>query len=191
MRFHHSNAAPPLLGLLILLASGCAKDRPHVLPDPPAPLGAISDDIWRKHEENAEASDFVIRDHEFTGNTARLNNRGEDHVKQIAVRAAGVPFPIAIEPSSMSIKEGTVYEFPIHNNHELDMARRRVIVGALTEMGVRDAEQRVVVAPPFTPGFEWFEAQNAYESTFSGQGGGAAGGFGGAGFGGTSVGGRF
>src|SRR5690606_19718499 len=92
-------------------------------------------------------------------------------------------------------------EYPVHNNRDLDLRRREVIVAALHTMGVQDAEQRVVVAPLLAPGFESFEAERAYNVGFAypgffgtgfgsggfggfGLGSGTFGGFGGGGFGG-------
>jgi hypothetical protein len=154
------------------------------------PLGTISDPVWQQQESNAEASDFVIHEHEWTGNSTDLNHAGMDHVKQIAVRAPMVPFPILIEQSSMTARPGTEYQFPVHNNEDLDMLRRELVVQALLEFGVLDAESRVVVSPALTPGFESFEGERAYNIEFGlygrgfGGGGGGFGGGGGGGFGG-------
>jgi hypothetical protein len=157
----------------LMISAGCSYNR-HVSNGPiassPDPLGTVSDPIWQKHEENAEASDFVIHDHEFVGNTTRLNERGEQHVKQIAARVSETPFPVLVEPSSMSQREGDTYGFPVHNNHELDMQRRQLVVRALQHMGVDDAEDRVVVSPSLAPGFEQFEAERAYNRGFQGRG---------------------
>lgn len=175
---------------LLALPSGCCKDKcenlGHFHPDP---VGTISDSIWRLQEGNAEASDFVVYEHEFVGNTARLNKAGEDHVKQIAYRVESTPFTVQVEPSSMSVRDSDKYKPPVHGNDELDLQRRDVIVRALAAMGVKEVEQRVVVAPALTPGFQHFEAERAYTRGFSGQnsgfggrgglGGGAGGGFGG------------
>ena len=182
-KFAHASVI--LLGLLI---SGCAKDQSkyHGSVLPPDPLGTISDPIWQQQEANAEASDFVIHEHEFVGNSVRLNNAGEQHVQQIAARADEVPFPILVEPSSMSRRKSDRYGFPVHPNAELDKRRRDVIVRALTKMGVDDAARRVTISPALTPGFEHFEAERAYQSGFSIQGNRGSGGFGGVsgGFGG-------
>jgi len=151
----------------------------------PHPIGTISDSIWKKQEHNAEASDFVIHEHEFTANTARLNAAGEQHAKQIAMRFSqrpDLPYPILIEPSSMSPRPGDKYGFAVHNDPGLDLNRRQVIVAALQAMGLNDAEQKVVVSPALTPGFQEFEANRAYGQGFGGmQGGGGAGGGGGGG----------
>lgn len=155
----------------------------------PLPQGTISDDVWRKQEANAEASDFVVYEHEWVGNNAELNHAGKDHVKQIAARAGKVPFPILIQPSSMSIKPGTKYGYPVHNDEQLDLRRREYIVETLTRMGVADASERVVIAPALTPGFQDFEAERAYSTGFSGgYGGGLGGGLGGLGGGGGGMG---
>lgn len=181
---------PAAAAVALLMSAGCSHDEYYV--EPPAPLGTISDPVWERHEENAEASDFVVYDHEFVGNTTRLNKAGEDHVKQIAARVAETPFPVIVEPSSMSRREGDKYGFPVHNNHELDMQRRELVVRALNYMGVEDADQRVVVAPALAPGFEQFEAEAAYERGFENRGFNGFGGFFGlGGFGGFGGGGVF
>ena len=171
---------------LVISAVGCAGKtcEPCASVDPPAPLGTLSDPIWELQETNGEASnDFVIREHEFIGNTPRLNARGEDHVKQIAVRLNNTPFPVMVEPSSMTTREGDRYDYAVHNDPELDLKRRDLVVQALETMGVTDADQRVVVSPDITPGFQYFEAQRAYSFGFGGFGNNG-GGFGGGGFGG-------
>lgn len=173
--------------LAAMMIAGCAKERCRTVGAyRPAPLGAISDPIWQEQEANAEASDFVVHEHEFVGNSARLNHGGEEHVKQIAVRAAETPFPVLVEPSSMTARPQDKYGFPVHGNDELDLARRQVIVNALASMGVDDAEDRVVVSPALVPGFEEFEAERAYNRGFGGYGIGRRGfgGFFGGGFGG-------
>jgi len=184
-------ASLPALALAALLVSGCHHKGYHnqIPYDSVAPLGTISDDIWQKQEENGEASDFVIHESEFVGSTAKLNAAGEDHIKQIAVRMLSTPFPVVVEPSSMTVAESSEYKYPIHGNDDLDMHRRNVIVKMLHAMNVQDADERVVVSPAFTPGFEGFEAYRAYSNGFRGQngGGGAFGGFG-SGFGGGGIG---
>jgi len=184
----------PAIALAAMLVSGCHHSEKHAqIPyDSVAPLGTISDDIWQKQEENGEASDFVIHESEFVGTTAKLNAAGEDHIKQIAVRMISTPFPVVIEPSSMSVKESDEYKYPINGNDDLDMHRRNVIVKLLHAMNVQDADERVVVSPAFTPGFEGFEAYRTYTNGFRNRGnggGGSFGGFGGGGLGGIGGGG--
>ncbi len=169
---------------MMILFAGCGHHKQYVAE---APLGTLSDDIWRTQEHNAEASDFVIYQHEFKLNEPRLNTSGEDHVKQIAGRVvAGQDFPVVIERSMTSKGPDSTYQYPVHPNPELDMRRRQLIAIALEKLGVPDAEERVVVAPAFAEGFEAGEAINAYRTGSSsfgsgGFGGGAGGGFGGGG----------
>jgi len=168
---------------IFVVLSGCAHDKTYVAE---APLGVLSDDIWQIQEHNAEASDFVIYQHEFKLNDTRLNTSGEDHVKQIAERVlSGQDFPIVIERSMTSVGPESTYQYPVHPNPKLDMRRRQLVAIALEKMGVPGADQRVVVAPAFAEGFEAGEAINAYSRGLStrgaggGFGGGAAGGGGG------------
>ena len=172
--------------VLAVLTTGCCRDKCDYLDGfEPQPIGTISDPIWQTQEFNAEASDFVIHEHEFVGNTPRMNKAGEVHVKQIAARAADLPFPIIVEQSFMSPPANDPEGFPVHGNDELDARRRQVIVSALSANGVSDAEKRVVIAPALTPGFEGFEAERAYQNGFSRRMfGGFGGGFGGIGGGG-------
>jgi hypothetical protein len=160
----------------------------------PQPMGTVSDPVWQEQEANAEASDFVVYQHEWTGENAEMNDAGLDHLKRIADRADEVPFPILIEPSSMSPRPDTEYGYPVHRNPDLDMARRDIIVRSLASMGVAGAEERVYVSPALTPGYEAFEAERAYGRGMGGYNfgfgfggfgsgfGGLGGGFGGGGF---------
>ncbi len=181
--------------MMLTATQGCKQCIPCPEVDPPAPLGATIDPIWQLQEANGEASnDFVIRENEFTGNTPRLNARGEQHVKQIAVRVNETPFPVIIEPSSMDTREGDHYGFAVHNDPELDLRRREVIVHIMEELGVKDADQRVVIAPDLTEGYTPMESMRSYAGFIygGGIGGGGGGGFGGgSGFGGGGGGGGF
>lgn len=156
----------------------------------PQPLGTLSDPVWQQQETNAEASDFVIYEHEWRGNTVDLNLAGKEHVKQIAARAAETPFPILIERSSMSVDPESRFRYPVNNDPELDAARRQFLVMALVQMGVHDAEDRIVISPALAPGYTGFQAEPAYYRGMMIGGGGAGGrggmggGFGGGGMGG-------
>ncbi len=178
---------------VVITASGCRNRNLarwiYESPSAPMMLGAQSDEIWMKQEVGAEASDFVVYQHEFNLNTTRLNMAGEDHVKEIASRLiAGQDFPVVIERSMTAVRENTEFEYPVHPNPELDMQRRAVIVRALAAMGVTEVEPRVLVAPAMAEGVKATEAEAAYINALNlgdGVGGGGGfGGFGGFGFGG-------
>lgn len=171
----------PLLafGMIVGASAGCShcqKCAGMGEVTTPAPLGALSDEIWKQQESNGEASDFVIHEHEFIGNSIELNSAGTSHVKQIAFRADSVPFPIIVEPSTMAADPDSKYGFPVHGDARLDHQRRNLIVAAMESMGVKSADERVVISPALTPGFESFEAQGAYSTFgFGGLGGGGGG----------------
>jgi len=183
------------LCVLLLTSVGCNRAYLARLyyqpPSAPMPLGTLSDDLWKKQEAAAEASDFVIYQHEFDRQGTRLNLAGEDHVKQIAARLAeGQDFPVIIERSMTTPRQDTKYRYPVHANPELDLRRRDVVVRLLNAMGVPEAEPRVVVAPALAPGMVATEAEAAYLESigdtgdFNGVGGfgGFGGGIGGFGF---------
>lgn len=175
-------------GLLALLTVGCCKDKcAYMHPTDPTPLGCYSDQAWKLQEGNAEASDFVIHEHEFHGNTSKLNSLGESHVRQVAARMGENGNPVIIESSSMSSREGDVHGFPVHNDPALDQRRREVLVHTLIELGAKDVENKVVIGPALTPGYEQIEGEAAYYQSIKGFVGGnrgRSGGAAGAGFGG-------
>lgn len=160
---------------------------------PTPPLGAQSDAIWRRQEAGAAASDFVIYQHEFVMNETRLNAAGEDHLRSIAARLhCGAPLPVVVEQSMTTAKPDTEHQYPVHPNPELDMKRRDVIVKSLVGLGITNADQCVLVAPPLAPGQTSTEAATSYERGMTGWGHGQggfgasrAGGLGGIGVGGT------
>jgi hypothetical protein len=179
-------AAMALICVVTALASGCAHRRLarqlYQAPPPPGPLGTLTDPVWENQEANAEAADYVVYQHEFDVGTARLNEQGENHVTQIAERLyAGQDSPVVVERSMTTARDNTEFEYRIHPNPNLDMRRREVVTRSLAKMGVVDAEERVVVAPAFSPAASATEAAGAYQQGFAG--GRLGGGYGGGGFG--------
>ena len=171
---------------LVPLVAGCQCYPPaHAPYQSPTtlPLGAQSDAMWQRQEANAEASDFVVYQHEFELNGVRLNTDGEDHLRQIAARLHGsADLPVVVERSMTSVREDSEFKYPVNPNPELDMQRRDVVVRCLAAMGVDDAEQRVVVAPSLAAGMKATEATRAYYQGLN-QGGNFGTGYGG--FGGS------
>lgn len=186
--FHRAWTLPLGVSVTVCALTGCGSSdvaRPYYPGTPQvAPLGAISDATWSEQEQRAEASKFVVYDHEFKLRTARLNNAGEDHVKQIAAQLlSGTAFPVVVERSMNDNSQGK-YHYPVNPNPELDNQRREVIVAALMQMGVADADQAVVVSPAFATPATAQEAEAAYlrgisSARSSGSFGGGFGGFGG------------
>lgn len=175
-----------LLAAALLPLGGCYSPGTLASVSPPPPLGSAIDELNRVQEDNAEASKFILHQHEFELNRLengrmvaghRLNEYGEDHVKKIAEQLRrGVRYPVVVERSQTSIKPGTKYEYPVHFNPELDDIRREVVATALQSMGIADADQRVVVAPSAAQSIEDLEAEGAF---YRGQVYGGAGGYGG------------
>ncbi|MEE2707723.1 MAG: hypothetical protein VX988_11780, partial [Planctomycetota bacterium] len=52
-------------------------------------------------------------------------------------------------------------------NPRLDFKRREVVVRALAQMGIPDADQRVVIAPAFAQPYTSREAERAYRGGVS------------------------
>jgi len=201
--YYRSLACVALTGVTLLSVAGCCNDcwymkhkwsvmSPIPCPPPPTPLGQSVQSIMAQQESNGEALDFVVYEHEFETDSYRLTASGENHVRQIAARARETSWTVIVEESSMSKKDGTQFEYPVHNNPELDSQRRSLVSQALGMLGVNNADSRVVVAPaPVSPAYQ-VEAEAAFVRAFSGQirggqgsgGGGGAGGGAGGGLGG-------
>lgn len=171
--------APAVAGLLMVGAvAGCGREeRCDFMGDiTPMPLGTMSDPIWQTQEANGEASDFVVHENEWRGNSSVLGEAGKVHVKQIAVRAMDQQFPILVEPSSRSVRPDSEFQYPVSNDSELDASRRALVVEALQILGVADADARVVVARSVTPGSYGFRANQNFQQFSSSNGGGGGGG---------------
>lgn len=127
--------------------------------DRPFPLGQVTDAHWETQQTNAEAADFILYDHEFVGNTAKLTPKGQKHLVQAAIRLEHVPFPLVIEQS------------PDGRYPQVDSQRRQAVIHYLVQMGFEREriENRVIIAPAFAEGLRAVEGEAAYYSTFGGQ----------------------
>jgi hypothetical protein len=160
----------PIAALCLCLTAslaGCSLfDSDRKTPTPP--LGVQSDEIWRRHEAGASASDFVIYQHEFELNGTRLNLGGQDHLRSIAARLhSGQPLPVVIERSMTSERPDSEFHYPVNPNPELDMQRRAAVAKCLIAMGIPQADHCVVVAPAMAEGYTATEAAAAYEQGLS------------------------
>ena len=173
---------------------GCQIQPPSGSVITPLTHGTHVDEINQKQEENAELAKFIVYQHEFelnlqdeldsarTGKTEstftfepdfrirgyRLTPDGESHVRQIAYVLLNQLYDIApyvvVEESNTSKRWDTRHRYPVHRNDELDAVRRKVVVDALSELGVDNAEEIVIVAPTFPAGLNAQEAGAAYQS---------------------------
>ncbi len=167
---------------------GCwTTSNPVSVNEGPLPLGAVVDPHWQAMVTNAQASDFVIYQHEFIGATVQLNQAGQHHVKQIARRLADVPFPVIIEPVTFRPFDNRLYEekeftdvdrerretleqdrarrdvIDADRRAEIDAARRQEIVHFLTALGYPYANDRVFVAPGYAIGITGIEGARNFE----------------------------
>lgn len=111
----------------------------------------------------------------------RLSPSGQDHLNQIAFylqNYSGVSQPpsVIVERSETSRQWESNHRYPVRRNDLLDEARRRLVVNALYQLGIPNAEQIVVVAPAFPEGLNSQEAAQAWNRSFGGFGGQNAGG---------------
>lgn len=144
------------------------------------PLGSTVRAHYHTMQTNGEAADFILHRLDFVGSTAELTPAGRDRILEIAARARSAPFPVLIERSWNNA------------NPELDQHRRRIVAAILTDLGIPEADQRVIVAPAYGKGITSQEGQmDYYQFIYSrgyggyGYGGyGNAGGFGAGGLGG-------
>jgi hypothetical protein len=142
------------------------------------PLGSTVRAHYHTMEANGEASDFIIHDHEFAGNTAELTPSGRDHIAEVGARMRSTPFPVLIERSENN------------SDPELDAHRRQIVAQVLYSMGNPDADQRTIVAQAYGKGLNSQEAEFDYYNFLYTRGGFGGGGFNNQGnFGGFGVGG--
>lgn len=128
---------------------GWAWKKSNAIPET-LPLGSTVRAHIQVMETNAEAADFIFHLHEFVGETAELTPDGKDHVLEVAARMRSAPFPVLIERSENN------------SDPELDALRRNLIAHILTDLGNPDAQQRTVVATPYSPGYVGNRAEMMY-----------------------------
>jgi hypothetical protein len=136
---------------------GAFYNRSGAIPDT-LPLGSTVRAWYQTMETNGEAVDFIVYQHEFIGQTARLTPAGRDHVWEIAARMKSTPFPVVIERTDNN------------SDPELDALRRQLIVSVLAGFGNPDADQRTVVSPAYGPGYNAVEAESMYYQHLNGGG---------------------
>jgi hypothetical protein len=151
----------------------------------PQPNGTYACQWQNAQIDRAQAGKFVIQKYEWYKGGETLGPDGKRHVATIAKQLPHVPYPVVVATS---------------DDEDVDNTRREFIVQRLSEAGVEDAEERVVLAVPEGEGLYGLEAQRFGTARqmgimgfgnsmggggmMGGGGFGGAGGFGGGGFGG-------
>jgi hypothetical protein len=149
--------------LLGLLASHVRADDPcgccnrrccsHIQPALPAePLGAHVRRFEAVQVANAQASNFEIYLDEWYEGGKTLGPYGQYHITQIAQRLPAVPFAVKVQPC---------------NDVTLNELRRQIVVTALLNLGIRDADSRVIIAYPQAEGLRGEEAEFVYWRSIS------------------------
>jgi hypothetical protein len=148
---------------------------------------------------------FVIERSEWFSGGDRLGPDGQRHLQQLAgvLPENSEQVIIEAEPLRFDDQEQT-YDDAQQTTLELNEQRRSVVIAGLTELGVVDAESRVVVEPLDRVGVQGIEAPRVFLQGINGgggrggqggggfgAGGGQGGGGGGGGFGGGAGGGLF
>lgn len=123
--------------------------RSHAIPDR-YPLGSLERAHFQNMQTNAEASDFILNQIDFVGDTAELTPDGKDHILEIAARMRSAPFPVLVERSENN------------SNPQLDAERRGTVAMILADLGNPDADQRTFVGTPYNPGINSQEGQMDY-----------------------------
>lgn len=191
MILRHAKSLVPGLAVACALSTvGCIKPTIQFVPTTLAmrrtlsipdkyPLGSVNRAHYHQMETNGEAFDFVMHRNEFIDFTGELNSFGLDHILEIAARARSAPFPILIERSENN------------SDPEIDQHRRQMVALMLSQMGIPNAQSRVIVSQSYAPGLNGAEAEATYFRFLDSDddGGGSGGGGGGGGFGGGGGGG--
>jgi hypothetical protein len=175
---HAKSLVPGLTVVCVLSTVGCIKPTLQFVPTTLAmrrslsipdkyPLGSIVRTHCHQMETNGEAFDFIMHRNEFVDFTGELTGFGKDHLLEIAAWARSAPFPILVERSENN------------SDPEIDQHRRQMVALMLSQMGVPNAQARVVVSQSYAPGINGDEAQAAYFRFLDNDDGGGGGGGGG------------
>ncbi|NQV24832.1 MAG: hypothetical protein HQ518_10735 [Rhodopirellula sp.] len=183
---HAKRLVPGLTVACVLSTFGCTNPTLQFIPTTLTmrrslsipdkyPLGSIVRTHYHQMETNGEAFDFIMHRNEFIEFTGELTSFGLDHFLEIAARARSAPFPILIERSENN------------SDPELDQHRRQMVALMLSQMGVPNAQARVVVSQSYAPGlngdaaqlayFQFLNSNNGNNGNGGGNGGGGGGGF--------------
>jgi hypothetical protein len=118
----------------------CADIPCGAIPQPP---GVYSCQWQTAQKLRAEQDKFVIYQCEWFEGGDHLGPAGRRHIEAIAQRLDGVPYPVLIEKSE---------------NTTLDETRKKEVIATLTNLGVAQAERRVILGYSEAEGLDGTEA---------------------------------
>ncbi len=172
----------------------------------PAPTGTYLGQWRGAMADQAQQQHWVITRNEWFDGGNQLGPEGRTHVVRIAQCMTMEPNFVIIESEPLAIAPRQTYEAALLENQQLQNERRTVVIQALAEAGVMNAEEWVVFGEDRSVGVHGIEAPIIFNRQFNGggvgnrgglgrgigNGGGFGGGFGGlGGFGGGGFGGGF
>lgn len=154
----------------------------------PPPPGTYVCRWIRAQNDRAGEIDFVVHQHEWYQDGAKLGPQGRRHVEALAYRLPLTPYLVVIEPHEVQVRANEDIDAAIARSRELDQIRRRYVVESLAAAEVADANERVIIEYPRDEGLLGEETPRVYRqllrSGTRGGSGGFGGGIGGGGFGG-------
>ncbi len=151
----------------------------RAIPAPPGTYVSGWNDAMRT---TAAQHEFVIERSEWFSGGDRLGPAGNQHLRQLAAALPQNSEQVIIEAEPLRFDDQKQsYDDAQQATVELNELRRSVVVAGLTELGVVDADSRVVVEPLDRIGVRGVEAPRVFLQGING--GGGRGGQGGGGFG--------
>lgn len=144
----------------------------------PAPAGAYVSQWRGVMSYGAQEQHWVVTRNEWFDGGSQLGPKGQQHVQRIAQCHLAEPHLVVIETEPVALEMQQSYEDALQSNQRLQLDRRNVVVTALANAGVPDADQWVVFAEDNTVGVRGIEAPQVFNSQFGGGGRGNRGGIG-------------
>jgi len=194
---------PPAAGIDV--AHRCTDRLPNDAV--PAPAGTYVSQWRGAMSYGAQQQHWVVTRNEWFDGGSQLGPKGLQHMQRIAQCHLAEPHVVVIETEPVALEMQQSYEDALQSNQRLQLDRRNVVVAALDNAGVPDADQWVVFAEDRSVGVRGIEAPQVFNSQFGGggrgnrggigrgqggmggggMGGGLGGGMGGGGFGGGGI----
>jgi hypothetical protein len=170
----------------------CVEPLPKdAVPAPPGTYVAA----WREaHWAGALQQHRVITRNEWFAGGDQLSPEGIQHINRITALMMETPNWVVIETQPVQLERDETYEESLQRIERLQVRRRQVVVDALVQAGVVEADRWVIFAEDRSVGVRGIEAPQIFNRQFQGVGRGNRGaggnnGFGGGGFGGGGFGG--
>ena len=144
----------------------------------PAPAGVYVSQWRGAMSYGSQEQHWVVTRNEWFDGGSQLGPKGQQHVQRIVQCHLAEPHVVVIETEPVALEMHQSYEDALQSNQRLQLDRRNVVVTALANAGVPDADQWVVFAEDRSVGVRGIEAPQVFNSQFGGGGRGNRGGIG-------------